>query len=183
LAGIATLFEVDRSSVQACFRGEYAIVNLLAETWRPGTNPEELELVVGHRRLERLVEHLRGWPSRVRGRDPLSGAEDHARFGPLGSDLALRSEPRPNEHTADGLAEPRLRQQQEVIEPAPHDHEGCDHARLRRQEEGLARVPETEGLDVVRDHRLQIGGGVGTDDADEFTRSATHTHSRSGHAD
>ncbi len=87
-------------------------------------------------------------------------------------DLALRGEPRTDERGSDRLTEPGLGQEEEVVDGATEHDERRDHPRLRREQQRLARVADPERLDVVRHHRLQVGGGIGTTDADELPRAS-----------
>src|SRR5207237_10747001 len=76
---------------------------LPAPPGEPGLDPPALELLLGHLvTLGPLVQDL-------------SMAEDEPRLVLLGLDLHLRGEPCARELRAHGLAELRLRQQQEIL--------------------------------------------------------------------
>ena len=47
----------------------------------------------------------------------------------------------------------------------PDDPQRRDHPGLRGEQQGLAALADSEGLDVIRDHPLQVVGGVGSGNA------------------
>ena len=47
----------------------------------------------------------------------------------------------------------------------PDDAQRRDHPGLRGEQQGLATLADGEGLDVVRDHSLQVVGGIGSGNA------------------
>jgi hypothetical protein len=96
--------------------------------------------------------------------------EDESRLVLFDLDLSPRCEPHAPQLIANSLAELGLRQEQEVVASAAEDEERCDHARLRRQQERFARVPDSEGFDVVREHALEVLGSVGSSNTDERAR-------------
>jgi hypothetical protein len=85
----------------------------------------------------------------------------------LGLDLGLRREAHAHEFRAHALAELRFGEHQEVVVRATQHPQGRDDARLRGQQQRLAALADLERLDVVRDHALEVVGGVGTGDANE----------------
>ena len=82
-------------------------------------------------------------------------------------DLGLRREAGAEQLGPDALAELGLRQEQEVLVPAPQHDERRDHARLRGEQQRLARLAWPERGDVVREHPVEVLLGAGTGDADE----------------
>ena len=160
LARIAAFAEADVRLVEARFCGQDAIVDLSAPAWDARLDPPALELLLIHLFARRpLVEHF-------------FAAEDEPRLVLLGLDLRLRGEAHPDELRASGLAELRLRQEQKVIGGAPNDPQRRDHPGLRGEQQRVASLADGEGLDVVRDHPLQVVGGVGSGNAQVRAREA-----------
>ncbi len=113
-------------------------------------------------------------PGKVR-RDPVP-AEDECRRVLLELDLALRTQAHPHEQRAHRLAELRLREQQEVLlAAAPHD-ERSDDPRLRGQQQRGACLADLQGLDVIRDHPLQVVARVRSRNAEIGPLSCCHIH-------
>ena len=101
-------------------------------------------------------------------------AEDQPGLVLLRLDLRLRREARAQQLRAHRVTKLRLGQHQEVLFAAAHHAQRRDDARLRRQEERVAGFADSESLDVVRDHALQVVGSVGAGDAEERARSPCH---------
>ena len=78
----------------------------------------------------------------------------------LGLDRALRSEAEPDELGRDALAERRLGEEQEVVGAPPQNGEWRDQPGLGGEQQRLARLAGSEGLDVVRDHALEVRRSV-----------------------
>src|SRR3990172_10554561 len=121
-------------------RRQHAVVDLAAETRSSCADPQELELVLANSRLEVDIEHLDGRRAVVPIRDAVGAAEDDDRRVLLARDLALRGEARAEQRAHDPVAEPRLREQEEVLRPTTEYAERRDHARLGGQEQRLARL-------------------------------------------
>ena len=98
-------------------------------------------------------------------------------------DLDLGREPASDERCTDDLAELGLRQQQEVVGPAPEDRHRRDDPPLGREQERLAGLARTEGLDVVREHALEVRGSFRPCHTDEAARPPADTYCCSRHAD
>ena len=89
----------------------------------------------------------------------------------LGLDRALRGEAESDQLGRDALAERRLGEEEEVVGAAPQDGQRRDQACLRGEQQRLARLAGREGLDVVRDHALEVRRGVLPRHADVRARS------------
>ena len=87
-------------------------------------------------------------------------------------DLRLRREAHAYELALDRVAELRFRREQEVVFRATEHAQRRDHPRLRREQQRVARTAGLERLDVVRDHALQVVGGVRSRDAEERPRAS-----------
>ena len=174
LARVAAFPEVDRTGVEPGFGRENTVVDLAAEPRRPGLDPQELELVLPHGRLELGVEHLDRRHPVVGIRDPVRLAEDDRGRVLLDLDVALGREAGAEKRGAHSFAEARLGQQEKVLHAAPPHGQRRDHARLRREEQRFARVADRELLDVVRDHRLEVRLGIRPPHADEVARSRSY---------
>jgi hypothetical protein len=144
----AALRQRDRAVHQTCLGGQDAVVDLIAEPWRARLDAQALQVLLaqGGKALRRiLVEHLHRRNPVVVVRD--SGAilpEEQVRAVLFELDLRLGGEPHAKKLVAQGLAELRLRQQQEIVLSAPQHAHRRDHARLRRQQQRLARLPGRE---------------------------------------
>src|SRR5262249_36158886 len=115
LPGVATLLEVDRTFIEPRFGGEESIVDLAPEARSPGTDPQELEVLIVDlvplRRflVDDLVRSDAELAVRHTARRRLATDHDRGRVR-LDLDLALRSEARADEGRANGFAEPLLGQ-------------------------------------------------------------------------
>ena len=140
-----------------------------------GEDAQALELVGGERLCREAVgvEELVGGHAEVGARDGALGRRlaEHDRGGVrLRLDRALRGEAEAGQLPGDHLPERRLGEEQEVVGRAAQHGQRCDQPRLRGQQQRLAGLARAERLDVVRDHPLQVGGGVGPGDADVRAR-------------
>src|SRR6266542_4084378 len=136
LARVAALVERDRALVEPGLGGQHAVVDLVPPPRRTSLDPLALELLVVHRRLHVRVEDLDRRRAVVAVRDSGLAAEDDRRDVLLPLDLALRREPHPRQASPDRLAEPGLRQEQEVVRAPPPDDERRDHARSEERRVG-----------------------------------------------
>src|SRR5262249_10699270 len=139
LPRVAALRERDVRRVEPGFGGEDLVVDLVAPAPYAGFDPAQLELRGGGRQPSARGEHLaRAGPV---GDEAFVGTtEDEQRLVFLRVDLAPCSEAEAQELRAYPVAEPRLRENEEVhVAAAPHD-ERRDHARLRRQQQRRTRL-------------------------------------------
>jgi hypothetical protein len=91
----------------------------------------------------------------------LGRSEDDDRSMGLDLDLAFGSEARANQRLGDSLAGSRLAEQEKRVVRTTPDDERRDDPGLRREKQRLARAADVELLDLVRDHPVQVRGGVG----------------------
>lgn len=153
LARIATFAEADVRFVEARFCGQDAIVDLSAPARDARLDPPALELLLINFFARRpLVKYF-------------FAAEDQPRLVLLGLDLRFRGEAHPDKLRASGLSKLRLSQEQKVIGGTPDDPQWRDHLGLRSEQQGLATLANSEGVDIIRDHPLQIVGSVGPGNA------------------
>ena len=186
LAGIAPLREADRVLLEPCLGRQHPVVELAAPRGRAGEDPQPLELLVGDRlgRISGGVDQLVGRHAVVRRRDRAvrrRAPEDDRRHVLLRLDRALRGEAESDQLGRYPLAERRLGEDEEVVGAAPQDGQGGDQPCLRGEQQRLARLAGREGLDVVRDHALEVRGGVLPRHADVRARSDRSLQRLSAH--
>ena len=118
----------------------------------------------------------------VRDRPGWCLAADHeSRLVLFELDRDFRRKTAPAQLATETLGQLGFGQQQEVVgAPAVHRH-GSDDASFRREEERVAGFGRTERLDVVREHSLEIRGGVRACNAHEPARSTSDTSSCAWH--
>ena len=125
LPRVAAFRERDVRLVQAGFRRQDRVVELLAPRRDASLDPHPLELLAGKRRLEPRVEHLCPGLAELDARD-LSVLTEHDDRGVfLALDLDLGRELRAEQGRAHGFAETRFGQEEEVLGPSPDTTSGA----------------------------------------------------------
>jgi hypothetical protein len=137
---------------------------------RPNTEPLELVPVERLRPFGLDVEQLERRHAVVRVRHRAGGrlaAEHEGGQVLLRLDGAAGGEAEADELGGEPLPELGLGQKEKVVVRAAQHRQGGDHAGLRGQQQRLARLAGREGLDVVRDHPLQVARSVPAADGNE----------------